>query len=87
MAGGRRLRDPVTLTLSGLEVRPKPHQAEILEELDAERTLHGRHRNLVVVATGTGRTVVAALDYSRLVQHPYGRDLSLLFVAHLPRPR
>jgi superfamily II DNA or RNA helicase/HKD family nuclease len=82
VAGGRRERGTVTVTLSGLEVRPKPHQAEILEELDAERTLHDRHRNLVVAATGTGKTVVAALDYRRLVRQTHGRDLSLLFVAH-----
>jgi superfamily II DNA or RNA helicase/HKD family nuclease len=62
--------------LSGLEVRPFPHQAEILERLDVERRVHGRHRNLVVAATGTGKTVVAALDYRRL------GDQTLLFVAH-----
>jgi len=80
IAGGQRNRE--SITLSGLEVRPLPHQAEILEELDAERTLHDRHRNLVVAATGTGKTVVAALDYRRLVRDTYGKDLSLLFVAH-----
>lgn len=80
IAGGQRTRE--TITLSGLEVRPLPHQAEILEELDAERTLHDRHRNLVVAATGTGKTVVAALDYRRLVRETYGKDLTLLFVAH-----
>lgn len=80
IAGGQRSRE--SITLSGLEVRPLPHQAEILEELDAERTLHDRHRNLVVAATGTGKTVVAALDYRRLVREMYGKDLTLLFVAH-----
>ncbi len=68
------------ITLSGLEVRPRPHQEQILEALDAERTVHGRHRNLVVAATGTGKTVVAALDYSRLRHQNLGG--SLLFVAH-----
>lgn len=80
-AGGRR-RDGVTITLSGLEVHPKPFQEEMLEELDAERVLHDRHRNLIVAATGTGKTVVAALDYRRLVRERHGRDLKLLFVAH-----
>ena len=32
----------------------------------AEREVHGRWRNLVVMATGTGKTVVAGLDYRRL---------------------
>ena len=70
-----------TITLAGLEVRPLPHQVSILEALDAERQVHDRHRNLVVAATGTGKTVVAALDYRRLVEQ-HGGDLSLLFVAH-----
>ena len=35
----------------------------------------------MVAATGTGKTVVAALDYRQLVDR-HGRDLSLLFVAH-----
>jgi superfamily II DNA or RNA helicase/HKD family nuclease len=81
-AADGRQRDRLTLTLSGLEVQPKPYQAEMLEELDAERVLHGRHRNLIVAATGTGKTVVAALDYRRLVREVHGRDLTLLFVAH-----
>ncbi len=70
-----------TITLAGLEVRPLPHQVSILEALDSERQVHHRHRNLVVAATGTGKTVVAALDYRRLRQQ-LGRDLTVLFVAH-----
>jgi superfamily II DNA or RNA helicase/HKD family nuclease len=81
-ASGSRSRDGITVTLSGLEVHPKPFQAEILEELDAERTIHDRHRNLIVAATGTGKTVIAALDYRRLTRDIYGRELTLLFVAH-----
>ncbi|MGW3356525.1 DUF3427 domain-containing protein [Streptomyces bungoensis] len=74
-AAGRRI------TLSGLEVRPYPHQRDMLERLQVEREVHGRHRNLLVAATGTGKTVMAALDYKQLRQR-YGRDLRLLFVAH-----
>jgi superfamily II DNA or RNA helicase/HKD family nuclease len=69
---------------SGLEVRPWPYQREILEALEVERRRHGRWRNLVVAPTGTGKTVVAALDYQRVAhQHDAlsGRP-SLLFVAH-----
>jgi superfamily II DNA or RNA helicase len=82
VASGRRQVGATTITLSGLEVQPKPFQAEMVEELDAERSLHDRHRNLIVAATGTGKTVVAALDYRRLVREVHGRDLTLLFVAH-----
>ena len=53
VASGRRERGGVAVTLSGLEVNPKPFQAEMLEEIEAERVLHGRHRNLIVAATGT----------------------------------
>lgn len=69
------------ITLSGLEVRPYPHQRDMLERLDVEREVHDRHRNLLVAATGTGKTVMAALDYKNLCKK-YGRDLRLLFVAH-----
>ncbi|NUK70471.1 DUF3427 domain-containing protein [Streptomyces lunaelactis] len=69
------------ITLSGLEVRPYAHQRDMLERLEVERTIHDRHRNLLVAATGTGKTVMAALDYKHLRQK-YGRDLRLLFVAH-----
>ena len=65
--------------LSFFDIRPYAYQQEILDKLSAERSLHGRWRNLVVAATGTGKTVVAALDYARQAGpgHP-----SLLFVAH-----
>ncbi len=81
-AGGRRIHDRVTVSLSGLEVRPYAYQREMLEEIEVERTVHGRHRNLVVAATGTGKTVVAALDYRRLCDPQTARRPSLLFVAH-----
>src|SRR5439155_297209 len=45
------------------DIHPYPYQQEILDQLAADRTHHGRTRNLVVAATGTGKTVVAALDY------------------------
>ncbi|WP_425491494.1 DUF3427 domain-containing protein [Kineococcus aurantiacus] len=67
--------------MSSIEVTPRPHQQEMLEQLAGERQLHGRHRNLVVAATGTGKTVLAALDY-RDLRRQHGRDLRLLFVAH-----
>lgn len=81
-ASGRRTTDRVTVSLSGLDVRPYPHQTEMLEALEAEREVHDRHRNLLVAATGTGKTVVAALDYRRLFEKAGGQDLSLLFIAH-----
>jgi superfamily II DNA or RNA helicase/HKD family nuclease len=68
------------IELSAIEVRPWPYQREILEQLTAERALHDMYRNLVVMATGTGKTVVGGLDYRRL--RADGVVDSLLFVAH-----
>ncbi|MFJ5694765.1 DUF3427 domain-containing protein [Arthrobacter sp. NPDC093125] len=76
--GGRRTAAPDVTT--GLEVQPFLHQEEMLEDLEAER-LKGFNHNLLVAATGTGKTVIAALDYKRLSEGA-GRDLKLLFVAH-----
>jgi hypothetical protein len=68
------------LQLSAIDVIPFPHQREILERLAVERERHHRFRTLVVAATGTGKTIVAALDYRQL-RNELG-DLRLLFVAH-----
>ncbi|NBW52275.1 MAG: DEAD/DEAH box helicase, partial [Betaproteobacteria bacterium] len=62
------------------DLRPKSYQQEMLDQLAAERRL-GRRRNLVVAATGTGKTVVAAFDYLRLRQEE-GAAPKLLFIAH-----
>ena len=61
-----------------LDFEPKSHQTQMLEALDAERQ-RGHHRNLVVAATGTGKTWVSAFDYRRL--RAEGKE-RLLFVAH-----
>ena len=65
---------------SWFDLSPKPYQQEMLDRLAAER-LHLRYRNLVVAATGTGKTVVAAFDYARLAKEKGGQP-RLLFVAH-----
>ena len=65
------------------ELHPYDFQEEILQRLEVDRFVHGRMRNLVVAATGTGKTVIAAIDYRRLcVRKEHKRRLSLLFVAH-----
>jgi superfamily II DNA or RNA helicase/HKD family nuclease len=74
-------QDTLDAPLVLLEVEPRPHQSEILEKLDVERKRHGRWKNLVVAATGTGKTIVAALDYKRL-RSEWGGNPRLLFVAH-----
>jgi superfamily II DNA or RNA helicase/HKD family nuclease len=62
------------------DLEPKTYQRDMLEQLAAERA-HGRHRNLLVAATGTGKTVVAAFDYRATCRQLGGRP-RLLFVAH-----
>ena len=61
-------------------IRPFDYQKEILERLQVERNVRGHWRNLVVAATGTGKTVMAASDYKAFAEsHDRAR---LLFVAH-----
>jgi superfamily II DNA or RNA helicase len=62
------------------DLQPRPFQQRMLDAVEAERTRHDRWRNLIVSATGTGKTVMAAIDYRRLRStRPRAR---LLFVAH-----
>lgn len=69
----------LTVVLSPIEVRPEPFQERLLERIALARSL-GHHRNLLVSATGTGKTVMAAIDYTRLRSAlPRSR---LLFIAH-----
>lgn len=63
------------------DIRPHPFQERILDALSAERHVHNQYRNLVVAATGTGKTVVAALDFRRFYEES-NRTARLLFVAH-----
>ena len=76
-----------TSQLLGIDIRPYAFQEHILEKLATARAIHGRHKNLVVAATGTGKTMVAAFDYERLCEefrrdNPGSKRPSLLFVAH-----
>ena len=62
------------------EITPRPFQQRILEALQAARQ-NGNSRNLVVAATGTGKTVIAALDYQQSAASVGARP-NLLFVVH-----
>lgn len=62
------------------DLKPYHYQSEILEKLKVERTVHDSNRNLIVAATGTGKTMIAAFDFKRfLVENP---NAKFLFVAH-----
>lgn len=62
------------------DLKPYPFQNEILEKLEVERSVHGRYRNLVVAATGTGKTVISAFDYKNFKKE--NKSAKLLFLAH-----
>jgi len=63
------------------DLLPHPFQERILEQLAIERRVQGRMRNLVIAATGTGKTVISAFDYKRFFDENKGQA-RLLFLAH-----
>lgn len=65
-----------------MDITPYSYQQEILDKLEAERTVQGYYRNLVVAATGTGKTVISAFDYKRYRKQNMDKPCRLLFVAH-----
>ncbi len=62
------------------DIKPFPFQSEILEKLETERIVHNRFRNLIVAATGTGKTVISAFDFKKIKNK--NSSAKLLFVAH-----
>jgi len=64
-----------------LSLQPKDYQKRMLDKLHVRRAEFDEHRHLIVAATGTGKTVMAALDYARMCVSGEPRP-SLLFVAH-----
>ena len=62
------------------DIKPYSYQKEILENLEAEREIFGRYKNLVVAATGVGKTVISAFDYKKFREK--NTRARLLFVAH-----
>jgi superfamily II DNA or RNA helicase len=73
------LEAPDVMLLSPIELELRPFQEALLEHVVLARH-QGHHRNLLVAATGTGKTVIAAVDYARL-RTELGRS-RLLFIAH-----
>ncbi len=63
-------------------IKPYSYQQEILDEIEADRTLRANYKNLIVAATGTGKTVIAAFDYKRFCTQNPGKANKLLFIAH-----
>lgn len=55
-------------------------QIEILQKLVYRRQIN-KHKHLIIMATGTGKTVVSAFDYLKQIQSN-GRRPKILFLAH-----
>ncbi|MGD9938592.1 MAG: DUF3427 domain-containing protein [Clostridia bacterium] len=72
--GGEVAETPIML-------KPFPFQLEVLERLEAERQIHKRFRNLLVIPTGAGKTMIAAFDYKRIYESEK-RSPRLLYIAH-----
>ena len=62
------------------DLKPYVFQQEILDRLHAERALKNNYRNLVVAATGTGKTMISAFDFKYFLRdNPNAR---FLYVVH-----
>jgi superfamily II DNA or RNA helicase len=66
--------------LRSLILTPHPYQSKMLESLMAERE-EGQSRHLVVSATGTGKTMVAAFDYAQMISR-HNRYPNMLYIVH-----
>ena len=64
------------------DIRPYSYQQEILDKLSAERKIRGYFKNLVVAATGTGKTIISAFDYKNFKKSNSNKITRLLFIAH-----
>lgn len=64
------------------DITPFSYQQEILDRLETERRVRGHYRNLIVAATGTGKTVISAFDYLRFRKENKDKPCRLLFVSH-----
>jgi superfamily II DNA or RNA helicase len=69
-----------SIATSFFDIKPFEYQKEILEKLYVERNTHERYRNLIVAATGTGKTVISAFDYKNF--RAKNKSSKLLFIAH-----
>ena len=61
-------------------MQAKEYQNDVLDKLEKERMYNNNWSNLVVAATGTGKTVIAAFDYKRFREK--NKRANFLFVVH-----
>lgn len=75
-----KMGKPTLEVVSFFDLKPYHYQSEILEKLKVERTIHNSYKNLIVAATGTGKTMIAAFDFKRFLNE--NPNAKFLFVAH-----
>lgn len=62
------------------DIKPYYYQQDILDQLKTQRIIHNRYRNLIVAATGTGKTIISCFDYLNFRNQ--NKEAKLLFIAH-----
>ena len=82
----KRLKDALTeqsnqvANMVFFDAKPYGYQQDILDRLEIEREVHGSFKNLIVAATGTGKTIVSAFDFKRFYRE--NPNAKFLFLAH-----
>lgn len=71
---------PTQEIVNFFDLKPYHYQAEILEKLKVEREVHDSWRNLIVAATGTGKTMISAFDFKNYRKN--NPQAKFLFIAH-----
>ena len=75
----RKFNNNVPVEMTFFDLHPYPYQEEALDDIARERSA-GKSKHLIIAATGTGKTMIAAFDYKNFIkEHP---GASLLFLAH-----
>lgn len=80
LAAERSAGNPPEGTIPFFDLRPYQYQQVILDDIEEERNA-GKQKHLVIAATGTGKTMVAAFDYKRYAAIRQGLP-KLLYIAH-----
>ncbi|WP_121967169.1 DUF3427 domain-containing protein [Myroides sp. N17-2] len=73
-------RSDTSEIITFFDIKPYYYQKEILEKLKVERQIHTSFKNLVVAATGTGKTMIAAFDFKEYLKS--NPNAKMLFIAH-----
>lgn len=85
LAQRHRGKDGDASTQQIIRFERKVHQIKVLEKLQFERDQIKSFKNLIIAATGTGKTAISAFDFkdfNKKLLREKGRKARLLFIAH-----